>query len=540
MQLKNKILLYLLLTIIEIKEIKSFKCSSKDINITPGILETVNKNKKRRIEGEENNTQEKEEEEEEEFQKFIIGYDYYSFNNSNEVDEDTKNQLRTLLEDVSSIFSNLLSAKSVKVHIDEKSLKGLINARCKLNETSENISDIINENSITIFPVFKEFGEDESDISMIGKYCLITRDMIIKGGILYINKNINFTKENSYLYYKHILFHEMTHILIFEPNLMDGLGLLKDNKVISPRVRKLAEIHFNCKKFNDDENFGVPLEEDGLHWDARYMLGDYMISFDYYDKSISDITFALFDDSGLYNVDYLYGKYFNFGKNKSCSFFEKNCIENENPNFDEFCAKNNEPKCSQSRLNKGICSIHQYSENISNEYQYFNNSQIGGIKEIDFCPVSNYSNQNYFFSTNCKISNESPNAIYGEKFGHDSFCFISSLTSNDSEVINEDNSICYEVECEYITKTIIVKVNGTKVNCSMDGGIVSDPQGFKGNLSCPKYHEICEFKNSEICTDMFDCINENFSRNYTYDDFDSSYFIKYKFLLFSILFIIIF
>ena len=228
MQLKNKILLYLLLTIIEIKEIKSFKCSSKDINITPGILETVNKNKKRRIEGEEENTQEKEEEEEEKFQKFIIGYDYYSFNNSNEVDEDTKNQLRTLLEDVSSIFGNLLSAKSVKVHIDEKSLKGLINARCKLNETSENILDIINKNSITIFPVFKEFGEDESDISMIGKYCLITRDMIIKGGILYINKNINFTKENSYLYYKHILFHEMTHILIFEPNLMDGLGLLKD------------------------------------------------------------------------------------------------------------------------------------------------------------------------------------------------------------------------------------------------------------------------------------------------------------------------
>ena len=47
MQLKNKILLYLLLTIIEIKEIKSFKCSSKDINITPGILETVSENKKR-------------------------------------------------------------------------------------------------------------------------------------------------------------------------------------------------------------------------------------------------------------------------------------------------------------------------------------------------------------------------------------------------------------------------------------------------------------------------------------------------------------
>ena len=97
MQLKNIILINVILTIIEIKEIKSFKCSSKDINITPGILETVNKNKKRRIEGEEESAREKEEEEEEEFKKFIIGYDYYSFNNSNEVDEDTKNQLRTFI-----------------------------------------------------------------------------------------------------------------------------------------------------------------------------------------------------------------------------------------------------------------------------------------------------------------------------------------------------------------------------------------------------------------------------------------------------------
>ena len=40
------------------------------------------------------------------------------------------------------------------------------------------------------------------------------------------------------------------------------------------------------------------------------MLGDYMISFDYYDKTLSDLTLVLFDDSGLYNVKNLYGKYY--------------------------------------------------------------------------------------------------------------------------------------------------------------------------------------------------------------------------------------
>jgi len=150
--------------------------------------------------------------------------------------------------------------KKFEIHINKESLKELINARCKINETSENILELINENSMTIFPVFKKFNESE-EISMIGKYCLITRDMIPKAGILYINKNINFTEDNSYLYYKHILFHEITHILIFEPNLMNGLGMIEDNKVISERVRKVAELYFNCREFLNNESFGVPLEK---------------------------------------------------------------------------------------------------------------------------------------------------------------------------------------------------------------------------------------------------------------------------------------
>ena len=531
MQLKNIILINVILTLIEIKEIKSFKCGSKYLNITPGILDTESKIKKRRIEG-------KEEEEEEEYEKLIIGYDYYHFNTYGDVDEETKNKTKQLLEEVSALFSNLLQVKKFKANIKEKSLKELINARCKINETSENIFDLIMTNSMTIFPIFKKFHESE-EISMIGKYCLITRDMIPKGGILYINKNINFTEDNSYLYYKHILFHEITHILIFEPNLLDGLGMLKDNKVISERVRKLAELHFNCHEFLNNQDFGVPLEEDGLHWDARYMLGDYMISFDYYDKVISDITFALFDDSGIYNVDNLYGKYFNFGKNKTCSFFNKKCIENGKSNFEEFCTVNNEPKCSQSRLSKGVCKIKNYEENISSEFQYFNNTHSGGLEETSYCPISEPNKQNFYFSTNCKFDNINPNSIYGEKFGKKSFCFISSLASKTSETANKDDAICYEVECHNITKSIIVIVNDTRINCSMDGEIVTNPQGLKGKLSCPKYDEICESKNTEICTDVFDCMNENFAREYIYDDFDFSHFLNYKFLFFVILFIII-
>ena len=112
---------------------------------------------------------------------------------------------------------------------------------------------------------------------------------------------------------KNLIFHELTHVLVFNPELMKELGMTNtkifDGSFItfvnSPRVLTAARQHFNCTSLN-----GVPLENQGgsgsagSHWEARYLLGDYMISSDYFDNVISDITLALFEDSGIYKVNY--------------------------------------------------------------------------------------------------------------------------------------------------------------------------------------------------------------------------------------------
>ena len=549
MKLENIIFIYILLSFFIITGIKSFKCGSKSLDINPGIIETNIKNKKRRIQEKEkpdkppekaNENNEEKEEEGKKFKNFTIGYDYYLFDKYKDIDDSIKNTLKQLLEEVSELFESLLTVKNITVNINNDALLELINSRCKINETSDNIHELITKtNDITIFPIFKEFESEESEMWMKGKYCLITRDMLPKGGILEINKDITFTKENSYLYYKHILFHQMTHILIFEPNLMKGLEMIKNNHVVSKGVRQLAEIHFNCKQFKENESYGVPLEEDGYHWDSRYMLGDYMISIDYYDKVMSDITLALFDDSGLYNIDNLYEKYFNFGKNKSCSFLTNKCIEKGKSNYDEFCTVNEEPKCSQSRISKGKCYIYNYTDNISSEYQYFDNVQYGGNEKINYCPVSNVTDPSYYFSTSCKNKKNTPNTKYGEVFGNNSFCFISSLSSNSSNDIVEDEAICYEVNCDYMTKTLFVIVNNTNINCSSNGSILYNPEGFKGNISCPKYDEICEKNSSKLCNDMFDCIKDDFKREYIYDDDSCELFqLHLIFIFFLFIFII--
>ena len=56
------------------------------------------------------------------------------------------------------------------------------------------------------------------------------------------------------------------------------------------------------------------------------MLGDYMISTNYPEMTISDITLAFLEDTGFYKVNYYTGGLFRYGKNQGCSFLEEDCV----------------------------------------------------------------------------------------------------------------------------------------------------------------------------------------------------------------------
>ena len=115
----------------------------------------------------------------------------------------------------------------------------------------------------------------------------------------------------------------------------------------------------------------LPLENQGgegtagAHWESRYMLTDYMIAdTDYREVVMSNITLALFEDTGFYKVNYYTGDLFKFGKNKGCDFFDKKCIENGKPISEEFCVEEYQPKCSPSRTIKYRCYINYYGANF--------------------------------------------------------------------------------------------------------------------------------------------------------------------------------
>ena len=534
---------YVTLLIFVIVEINSHKCGKK--RLIPGIIDEIDKRRLQPEKENENDTENHERddkymEEDDEFKKLVIDYDYSEFDKSIEnISDSTVNITKQLLDDIGQKYGALLSSKTTNTSAKNDSLMDLINSRCKLHLTSLNYETYYNlnkSNHIIIFPYFVEFSDEDQDILVDGEYCIITRDLNIKGGVLRINKNISFEKENSDIYFKRKLFHVMTHILIFEPTLLKGLKLVKNNAIISDGVKQTAKVHFNCFSFIVDKNFGIPLDEDGTHWDPRYMLSDYMMPieyYDYYDIVISDMTLALFDDSGLYNVDYLYGHNFNFGKNKSCTFFQKDCLQNNQTNFEEFCTTPDEDKCSPSRTSKGKCNAVVINNTI------FNSRYEELSEKMQYCPISDHAEKNdsnYYFSTSCKYGDKN-NQSFGEKYGDNSFCFISSLSPSDSNDTKE-KAVCYEVQCDSAKKEIIVRINDINITCPTNGGNITNLTEFNGNIICPNYNEICLDNNNDTCNDMFDCINEKFQRNYTFDDNDFGCFLYYNYLYFFSIFLI--
>jgi len=288
-----------------------------------------------------------------------------------------------------------------------------------------------------------------------------------------------------------------------------------------------AKLHFGC-----DSIVGVPLENDGgqgtagSHWEARFMLGDYMIGFDYPEIVISDISLAVFEDSGFYKVNYYSGGLFRFGKGEGCNFFNKNCIINKGTPFaNEFCIVPQEPFCTSSHLSKGNCYMKKYN-NIKSYYQYFSEPNVGGFPFAAYCPVSLdhlYDKSDYYFSTSCKSGKKSTfHSDYGEVIGDNSICVESSLLPTSSSQINIFRSICYKARCDSINNNVILTINSGTVVCPKQGGTIDDPSGYKGKINCPDYNSVCT--STKWCNDPFDCIEKKIEAD------PNSYYYTYKLL----------
>ena len=424
-------------------------------------------------------------------------------------DDTTNEKLEGIFNEITQTFSKLLSNYRVALPDD---YSNAIKNSCGIDKMEEETKRGFLKYDILIFP--KINNSMDKNILAAASPCLISNKKYKPmAGIVLINYYLSFKEDFNY-YMKNLLLHELTHVLGFYPDVLQSLNLIKtgimNNQIFtyinSSKAIEKAKLHFGC-----DDIEGIQLENQGgtgsvgSHWESRYMLGDYMISFDYSDVVISDITLALLEDTGFYKVNYYTGGLFRYGKNQGCAFLRKNCVYNKGSSTsfaNEFCLKSEEAFCSSNHLSKGSCYIVQYKNSLEKKYRYYENPRIGGLINVDYCPVSNMFSSdlddNYFYPKSCKYGkSESSNDVIGSN----SICFESSLFASNKK------SICYQMNCDKVNKKININIGDKTISCPGQEIILNNPEGLKGEIKCPDYNMVCT---SDIwCDDLYDCINKN-------------------------------
>ena len=443
--------------------------------------------------------------------------------------EDLTNRIEIVLNKTVSDLEALLTVQHVNFMYQKEHLEKY----CGVPIFSQDYYSWGDNYDLAIIPYFNN-SLKESSIQAAATACIaISENMQPKMGVIMINPNLDFSYTNSERFLELLFLHEMSHVLIFHPTFFTYLNMLTEGIVNnerkyyinSPKVLEKAKLHFSCSTIK-----GIPLENygglgsAGSHWESRYMLGDYMIATDYPEIVISDITLAVFEDSGFYKVNYYTGGLFRFGKGEGCSFLEEKCLQNGGTPFaNEFCIKSQEPFCTSGHLVKGHCYMAKYNSNLESYYQYFSEKNVGGYAPADYCPISfdnYYDKSGYYFATNCKIGKENTiHEDYGETFGENSICVESSLVPTSSSQLKIFRSICYEAQCDQNNENVKIIIGGREVVCPSQGGTIYNPNGFTGRIVCPDYNSICT--SIEWCNDPIDCIEKKIVAD------EKSYFYKY-------------
>ena len=311
----------------------------------------------------------------------------------------------------------------------------------------------------------------------------------------------------------------------------------------SPKVVEVAKKYYNC-----DSIKGVELEDyggdgtTGSHWEERILLGDIMNGVVYPEEQvISEFTLAVLEDSGYYKPNYYTGGLMQFGKNKGCEFLTNKCVDetgNVNDNFkNEFFSQvlyygNIDPGCSSGRQSRAYHTIYEYEENVTEPFNYYSDSKLGGRPSADYCPVSQeYWEEaeiiyyvghcstkgngkygtliKYYDSNSIKHfnSNEDLYEISGEIHSDHSFCALSSLfpkdIENSAKYSETVNAFCYPMSCS--DQSLTIQINNDFLVCPRAGGKIN-AVNYNGYLLCPDYYLICS--GTTLCNDLFDCVDK--------------------------------
>ena len=506
----------------------------------------------------------------------IIDYKYLSNQlQNNMVKESLYNLIKSSLDSAASILSSLILVEKndYKFTLQES----IITENCYLEENLYTSSlfetDALSSNSIVIFPRFHIFSQSyPRNILSSASFCAMNYDGRPLAGYIYIEgnlTNIEINKMNAERYYTMIFLHELTHILIFDKELLrmnnnfqfiENVSILNQQRVLlsSPKVLSMAKRHFNCENIrgieleNQEydwltneiriENRFTKMDTYSNHWDARIMLTDYMTAIHYDESVISEITLALFEDSGFYKVNYYTGGLFRYGKNQGCEFLNSYCVYGDvSLHKNEFCISEGTTMCTPGRTHRAMCGVTNYPNDLEVYYRYFTDSRKGGhLPQTDYCPVAKTNSsmsRSYYYQGHCAYGEfeEYPRKL-GYTLNNQSICLLSSLTpKNEPDLIEYPGNfraLCFKVDCyEHDDEKVVrIFIGNNVIICPTSGG-AQTLNGYYGYILCPDYNLVCT--GTKWCIDPISCVqNKSEPKNESfYYDYKATTSQEYKSLL---------
>ena len=391
-----------------------------------------------------------------------------------------------------------------------------------------------------------------------GRPVLAIFNLAYKNEIVIISHSQAINFQNLFIHYLiHLLGFSYENFAYFKKNgkkvdvyetKFDDRMKLNTNYIKLPTVLQIARKYYNCQSI---QSFPLENQENNTvaHWDARYLLGDVMNSYnDYYksDQVISEFTLALLEDSGWYQVNYYTGGLMRFGKNKGCEFINNDCSTKFKNEFCEYITNNNAyGTCSSGRQSRTYCSSNIYY-NYNNAPEFYRRYQGRGVTLADYCIINEPHFLEEYYDPiigNCKYKvNQNQEVSYGsiltfngmrrneisshlyEVFSDNSFCVLVSFIPNATENINPNlnnivdiiHPMCYEMFCS--ENSLTIKIKEQYIVCPRQGGKIKIGGEFKGYLFCPDYNLICT--GTSLCNDMYDCAKNHSSikdQTYSYD-----------------------
>jgi hypothetical protein len=496
---------------------------------------------------------------EEEWRPLRIHLDYSRIEHLNSTDvTDLKEKI---MPKTKQVFESILKVKQMKNKLR-------LNSTCDESDVPEIYKEEGVDADIVIFVKIDESGFFlQNKIEAAAIHCLqdsITRRPI--AGFITFKPELGIANSTAVDYMVWLALHEITHVLVFNDSLypdfidkdMKPLGadkvvskkILPNGKkmslIKSPKIVEKGKAHFGCAEFE-----GVPLEYNGgmgtagAHWSKKYMNTDYMIGDSYGENLISEISLALFEDSGWYSVDYTMANLFLWGKDKGCSFLDpkSKCLKAEKNTTTssftpEFCTQPNYPVCSVSNTFRGTCKVRKYQNELFEHERYFGDSRIGGIDQLtDKCPIATENkNKQMYYGGSCRVGSETNTKSF-EKVCPECACFMSNLRPKkpklrfkqikgaeaarglfvaseiDNPNLKEDEFIasCISFSCKDGNLFIQIGENGTE--CASEG--LTNIEGYDGGIQCPSVDILChdKFKCKFGCVEKYD--NNIKSENFT-------------------------